>query len=262
MLVLEVVSLTLLVVYILLCVYIYNVQQRMIFEPTKLQKSYEFVFDYPYREYFIESGIGVINVLHFKVETPKACIMYHHGNARDMSDWANNYKTFTDLGYDVIFYDYRGYGKSTGKLSEMALHKDARKVYHFLLRYYKSSEIIQYGRSLGTGIATKLAARVNSPLLILETPYYSMRAMASKSIPFVPVSLLLKFPIRTDWFIMKVICPIYVFHGMKDELVPFKHSLRLKKIKPDLNLIAIQHGMHSNLADFSEYQDGLQEILP
>jgi dipeptidyl aminopeptidase/acylaminoacyl peptidase len=88
-----------------------------------------------------------------------------------------------------------------------------------------------------------------------------MRVMASKTIPFVPVSLLLKFPIRTDWFIMNVKCPIYVFHGMKDELVPFKHSLRLKKIKPDIKLIAIQHGMHSNLAEFPEYQKRLKEIL-
>ncbi len=233
----------------------------MIFEPTKLQKSYKFKFDHPYKEYFIDSGFGCINILHFKIEKPKGCIIYHHGNARDMSDWAKNYKTFIELGYDVVFYDYRGYGKSTGKLSEMALHKDARKVYYFLLQFYKPSEIIQYGRSLGTGVATKLAGRVDSPLLILETPYYSMRAMASKTIPFVPVSLLLKFPIRTNRFIQKVKCPIYIFHGMKDELVPFKHSLRLKNIKPEINLIAIHHGLHGNLSEFSEYHEGLKKIL-
>ena len=88
-----------------------------------------------------------------------------------------------------------------------------------------------------------------------------MRAMASRTIPFVPVSLLLKFPIRTDRFIQKVNCPIHIFHGMKDELVPFKHSLRLKKIKPEIDLIAIQHGTHSNLSEFTEYRDGLKKIL-
>lgn len=252
---------TLVVVYGLLCAYIYNVQERMIFEPTKLARSFKFEFENDYEEFFIPTHGGEINALLFKVEKTKGCIMYHHGNARDLSDWANNYKTFNDLGYDVFFYDYRGYGKSTGKLSEMALHQDARKLYHFLLRYYKSSEIIQYGRSLGTGIATRLAARVGASMLLLETPYYSMRAMASKTIPFVPVSLLLKFPIRTDWSIVKVRCNIHIFHGMKDELVPFKHSLRLKRLVPSINLVAIQHGKHSDLGTFEEYHHHLKQIL-
>ncbi len=248
--------------YLLFVGAFYLIQEKMLFYPETLDKGYQFKFNHSFEEHYLKIRRGVVvNALLFKVEKPRGVVLFHHGNARNINDWAERYPFFTDNQYDVLFYDYRTFGKSTGPMSELGLHRDARAAYDFLLARYPANQIIQYGISLGSGIATKLAKKVKSPLLILETPYVSMLAMANKVAPYLPNKIILKYPIRSDYWIKRLYCPVFAFHGTNDELVPFNHSLRLKKMKPAIDLTIIEGGMHNDLWQYPVYEKKLNDIL-
>jgi len=98
-------------------------------------------------------------------------------------------------------------------------------------------------------------------MLVLETPYVSLRELARRQFPFVP-SFLLKYPLRTDLAIGAVRCPIYLLHGTRDELIPYESSERLLPlIKSEHRLYTIPNGGHNNLVAFPEYHQALDEIL-
>jgi hypothetical protein len=98
-------------------------------------------------------------------------------------------------------------------------------------------------------------------MVILETPYYNLKELASAQFPFVP-SFLLKYPLRTDAWIAEVTCPIYLFHGTQDEFIPYSASLRLVSlIRTEHQLFTIEGGGHNNLASFRQYHEHLTTIL-
>ncbi|MEM6517651.1 MAG: alpha/beta hydrolase [Bacteroidota bacterium] len=234
------------------------------FLPTELQQDFEFKFDYPFEELFFEPSENVsINAIHFKTEKPRGVILYFHGNAGDLSRWGKITEFFVEKEFDVLVMDYRTYGKSKGELSEQAFYDDAQFCYDYLLGQYDESEITLYGRSLGTGIATYLAAENDPKQLIIETPYYSILDVAKHRFPIFPVSKLLKYRFPSNEYIKKVECPIAIFHGTEDSVVPYSSAEKLSQVvtKGALNFITIEGGTHYNLVEFEAYQKGIDKIL-
>lgn len=173
------------------------------FFPEKIPADYVFQFVEPHEEINIESINGnVINCLLFKAENSKGIILYFHGNAGSIRSWGSVAADFLPLQYDVCVSDYPGYGKSKGKISETSLFNDAQSVYNEFKKHYNESEIIIYGRSIGTGIAAHLASENNPQKLILESPYYSMKDFSRHLYPFLP-AFLLRYPLRTDLYFQK-----------------------------------------------------------
>lgn len=242
---------------------IYSFQEHLIFYPDKLSDSYKFNFPIPFEEVTVEVEKNMaINALHFKSENAKGLVFYHHGNAGNIQSWGNAAIHFVNLGYDVFMYDYRGYGKSKGEIKhERELHADAKFLYAYLLKQYKEEKIILFGASLGTGIAAKLAAENSPKKLVLETPYFNFYQVAKFHYPYIPTSWLLKYKLRTDRYLKEVKCPVYLIHGTEDLVVPYESSLKLKKIKPDAELITIENGSHSNLDSFEIYLMQLYKIF-
>ena len=136
------------------------------------------------------------------------------------------------------------------------------RVYDSLLPKWKESDIIIYGASLGSGIATQLATQVNAKLLILETPYLSMLEMVKiKMIPIFPVSLLLKYHFRNDLNIVNINCPVHILHGTADELIPYSQAERLNELAGSGVLTTIEGGMHNNLGEFDDFQKQIEALL-
>ena len=102
-------------------------------------------------------------------------------------------------------------------------------------------------------------------MLILEAPFFSLRDLSRHHYPFMPVILLdlvFKYPMRSDLWISEVKCPVFLFHGMRDDIVPYDSSERLLKlIRTEGKLIAIPDGGHNNLSDFRYYNEQLDQIL-
>ena len=209
---------------------------------------------------------AAINALHFRAEQPKGVVLYFHGNAGNLSDWGYVAPDFTRRGYDVVIPDYRGFGKSSGQIkNEKMLHQDAEAAYAYLRKSFPEDRIILYGRSIGTGLVVHLA-RTNRPrLIIMESPYFSMIDLAAHHYPLIPrllLNVLMKYPLRTDLWMPDVACPVYLFHGTRDEIIPFDTSERLSRlIRSEHRLIAVPGGGHNNIGEFPLYHDELDRIL-
>lgn len=239
-------------------------QKQLLFRPVPLDPGYQFRFGEPFEELFFEAKDGArINALFFK--TPrhsKGVVLYFHGNSGNLQRWGNFHHDFTSRGYDFLVIDYRGYGKSSGEIREAALYTDARMAYDWLLPRYKTEDIILYGRSLGTGIASQLASTVDCRMLILETPYDSIEGMIRTRFPLLRFPFITSFRFRNDEHILKVACPVHIFHGTDDEIVPYASALRLKPLlRAEHHFITIPGGMHKNLGKFEAFQEELGRIL-
>jgi hypothetical protein len=241
-------------------------QEEMIFYPEKLPP--DFRFSYPGR--FDEHNIAVqgasLNALHFKVAQPKGIVLYFHGNAGSLREWGDVAPDFTRRGFDLFIFDYRGFGKSTGHIeSEKALLEDAQAVFAFVKKIYPEDRIVLYGRSIGTGPVVYLAGANKPCMLLLESPYLSLLDLASHHYPLIPKPILkavMKYPLRSDLWIPEVGCPVYLFHGGRDDIIPSHASERLAKlIRTGHELIFIPEGSHNNLGDFPQYQRALDRIL-
>lgn len=255
---------SILILYTCICILLYFLQEQLIFFPSKLDRQATFNFHTPFEEVFLQAGDGAeIHGLLFKANRPDGVILYFHGNAGNLAGWGYVAEDLTRYNYDVFIIDYRCFGKSTGNMSEALLHKDAQLCYNFLLERYPENDIVIYGRSIGSGIATRLASRNNPKLLILESPFYSLSEMASHYLPFLPNSILLKYNFKSHRYLKKVDGPVYIFHGDRDEVVPYKSGLKLARLIPEGQgkMITIQGGGHNNLNSFTTYKEALEDIL-
>ncbi|MCS6822547.1 MAG: lysophospholipase [Microscillaceae bacterium] len=251
------------IIYLIINLVMYFIQEKFIFHPERLPHDFEFKYDIPFEEYFFDIKRGVrINAVHFKVDNPRGLVLYFHGNTRSIKGWGKYAKHFTVHGFEVFMFDYRGFGKSTGKRSEKALKEDAQFVYDELKKKYDEKDIIIYGRSIGSGFATKLASMNNPRLLILDAPYFSFSKLTSQYLPFLPIAWILRYPIKTFKWIKYVRCPIRIIHGTQDKIIPFKASIELAEAMPiHTRLIPIIGGGHNNLPTFQEYHTALKAIL-
>ncbi len=256
--------LVVLAVYSGISVLLYFLQEQLLFKPEKLPKDFQFFYEHQEtEEYNLTTRDGaIINGLHFKTEKPKGVVLYLKGNSKSIKGWGKFAVDFTRNSYDVIMVDYRGFGKSTGKRSQKKIKNDLQFVYNKIKEKVDEKHIILYGRSLGSGFATKLASVNNPCKLILEAPYYSLTKVTARYAPFMPFSIIMKYPLPTYKWIKYVQCPIHIIHGTNDTLIPFKTSLKLSKINPKrTRLYTVIDGGHKNLNNFESYHKMLDEIL-
>jgi uncharacterized protein len=251
-------------IYVITNVAAYFLQEKFLFKPEKLPSDFKFQYgEQKAEEHNLYIGDDIrINGVHFSIPKPKGVVLYLKGNSRSIKGWGKFAVDFTRLGFDVVMMDYRGFGKSTGKRTEKNIKDDLQRVFDILKSKVDEKYIIIYGRSMGSGFAAKLASNNNPRMLVLESPYYSMRKMAKRYIPFMPASLIVRFPLTTYKWIKYVKCPIKIIHGTKDRLIPFKSSLSLSNINPKLTrLYSVIGGGHNNLHTFEEYHRMLEEVL-
>ena len=251
--------------YLLTGTMIYFIQEKFIFLPSSLPVDYQYDFEVPFEEIFLETSDDArLNGLHFKSSSPRGVILYFHGNAGTLARWGEIAMSLTkEYNYDVVVMDYRTYGKSKGQLSEKALYEDGQLFYDYILQLYKEQEVVLFGRSLGTGIATLLASTNSPGQLILETPYYSMLDLGQKRFPYLPVKWLLRYEFKSFEYVQNIACPVTVFHGTRDEIVPLESGRKLFETIPgsDKEMIIVEGGRHNNLSAFDSYNLGLRDVL-
>jgi fermentation-respiration switch protein FrsA (DUF1100 family) len=261
---LKISSAVLVILYAVLLLLAYGFQERMIFLPEVLPPHHKFDFCQPYEEFFITAEDGAkLNVVYFQQEHAKGAILYFHGNSGNISDLGHVANLISGKGYDLFLIDYRTYGKSSGKLSEEALREDAQSLYDVALRRYKEDHIIIYGRSLGTAFASGLAAANHPQKLILESPFYSGVEIGKHRFPFLPVQWLSRYQFPTNEYVRQINCPIFIFHGTDDSVIPFAQGQRLYDAIPGKNkkIFAIEGGDHNYLYGFDSFGKGMGQVL-
>lgn len=251
-------------IYIMIGVALYFLQDKFIFHPKKLPADYEYKFDVPFRQ--IDLAVNEeknLSIVQFTVPDSirKGIVLYFHGNRENINRYAPFAKNFTRNNYEVWMMDYPGYGKSTGKRKEKILYEDALTFYKMAISKIAADSIIIYGKSLGTGIAAQLASVRDCKKLILETPYYSMDALAKHYFFIYPVVSMTKYDIPTYQYFEYINAPITIFHGTRDRVIPYKQAKKLATKKAGTELVTIEKGKHNNLNDFALFQKKLDSLL-
>lgn len=238
-------------------------QEKMLFYPDILPSDYRFTFDNKFQEYTISVDSKTsINGLLFHADSSKGLIFYLHGNAGSIYSWGNIADLYLKNNYDIFILDYRGYGKSQGRImSEKQLYKDNQIVYDSLKTIYDENKIIVIGYSIGTGLAAKIASTNDPKMLILQAPYFNLPDLAHKYVKIIP-SFLIRYKFRTNEFLPKVKCPVIIFHGDNDEVIYTGSSIKLEKLfKPGDSLIILKGQGHNGINVNETYKEELKEIL-
>jgi len=253
--------------YCIIGIALYYGQNGLLFHPQAVSRQLPYDLGAPYREvnlsYDKETNLNILQIrADSTTDTTRGVVLYFHGNKNNSAYYAASTRGFTRKGYEVWMLDYPGFGKSTGKLTEENLYKYALVFYKLARSRWSPSQIIICGRSLGTGVAAQLASIRDCRRLILESPYYSLTALAQHYAPIYPVKQMLHYHFPTNEYLKEVTAPVTIFHGDRDGLIPYSNSVRLKALlKPGDELITIEGAGHKDLTDPPFFQKKLDSVL-
>lgn len=255
----------LIMLYCLGGIIIYYGQEKIMLHPEPVGIDSNYAFKAPYKEVNIPYAAEVnMNVVQFttKDSLPKGVVLYFHGNKQNIARYASQADAFTKNGYEVWMLDYPGYGKSTGAFTEQRLYDWALTLYKLARARFKPDSIVLYGRSLGTGIATQLAAIRDCKYLLLEAPYYSFPSVMASYLPIYPYERLIRMKIPTWQYMQQVTAPVTIFHGDDDGVIRISNARKLQPyLKPGDQFITIEGGSHNDLSTFKPYQQALDSLL-
>ncbi|WP_231874582.1 alpha/beta hydrolase [Polaribacter atrinae] len=255
-------SLTVIIVIFFMSAFFF--QEKFIFlNGDQLDQNHQYHFIHKFEELFLKTdGDNVINALHFQLQNPKGVVLFCHGNKGNLTKWGDRVAHFLEYNYEVLVFDYRNYGKSTGDYNEGAMYNDGLVVYNHLKKNFKEENIVVYGFSLGGTFATKIASLNKPKELILEAPFFNFKKAAAYKFKFAP-TFLLKYHFRTDKDVSNVTCLITLFHGNKDNTTSYMQSKKLLKLNIGTKnrYVEIDGGTHHNLKEFVTYKVSLKEIL-
>lgn len=156
-------------------------------------------------------------------------ILFFHGNAGNISHRIDYLRMFHRLGYAMLIFDYRGYGKSTGSPSEEGTYRDATAAWRWLTqtRGIGPGEIVYVGESLGGAVASWLAVQHAPRALVLLSTFTSAPDLGAQVYPFIPVRLISRFSYDSLARIGQIKVPVLVAHSRDDDIVPFAHGRRI-----------------------------------
>ncbi len=154
-------------------------------------------------------------------QSGRPLILYFHGNGGGLELRAARFRKLTGSGYGLLAVAWRGFSGSTGEPTEEGILLDAEAAYaEAVRRGFPPSRIVMMGESLGTGVATIMAARHQAAALVLDAPYTSALAIAEERYPIFPISYLMRDPFRADLAIRNVHMPVLMMHGERDHVIP------------------------------------------
>lgn len=195
----------------------------------------------------------------------RGTLLFFHGNAGNISHRLDSVGLFHRLGLNVLIFDYRGYGRSSGKPSEAGLYRDAEAAWRYLTgeRATPADEIVLFGRSLGGAVAVWLAGRVRPAGLIVESSFTSVPDMGAEIYPWLPVRLLARNRFDSRARIGGVRVPVLIIHSRQDEIIPFRHGRRLFEAAAEPKQFLEIAGGHNDgfYVSGEKYREGISEFL-
>ncbi len=215
--------LTIFFVYFLVLVFLYFYQRNLLYHPNENNYSGDKILvDIEKVKISTKDNIELLGWYHKKNLKNFKTLVFFHGNAGTLENRIHKLNHFEDMNINFLIIAWRGFSGNNGKPTEQGLYDDGKSAIDWLIKKgVNEKNIILYGESLGTGVATHLAQDKDFAAVILETPFTSMADAAKTFYPFIPVRILLKDKFENYKKIKNINSPILVMHGEKDQIIPF-----------------------------------------
>ncbi len=236
---------------------------KFFFPGDKLKANYQFKFAVTFNEVSIKTtDNSSLSAVLFKADSSKGVILYLKGNTGSIAQWGGMANVYTNLHYDLLLPDYRGYGKSPGTIkNEAQLYADTQAAYNYLLTIYPENKIIVLGYSIGTGPAAYLAANNHPKKLILQAPYYNLPDAMKHLRPGYD-TITIAFHFNTAQYLRQTTARVIIFHGDADKMFYYGSSLKLQaQFKPGDELITLKGAGHPFMDRNPVYLQELKRIL-
>lgn len=247
--------------YAALCAGVAWQQTSLIFFPTREVRLTPRDVGLAFEEWTVRTPDGA--TLHaWKIPPPgepKYWVLHCHGNGGNISHRLGMARLFHSLGLGLVLFDYRGYGRSEGSLSnEAQILQDGQAMYHRVAALGKP--VILYGESLGGGVAAALAETNPYAGLVLQSTFTRLTDRAAELYFFLPIRLLSRFRLATIDRLPRLHGPVLVMHSPQDEIIPVHHGRRLYEASPEPRVWAELSGLHNDLDD-ELWKQGMKDFL-
>ena len=219
-------------IYFLVLVFLYFYQRNLLYHPNENNYSEDKIsVDIENVRIKTSDNIELLGWYHEKNLKDFKTLIFFHGNAGSLENRIHKLNHFRDMNINFLIIAWRGFSGNNGNPSEQGLYEDGKSAIDWLIKKGVSEKnLILYGESLGTGVATHLAQNKDFAGVILETPFTSMIDAAKKFYPYIPVKLLLKDKFENYKKIKNINSPILIMHGEVDQLVPFSMGKKIYEI--------------------------------
>jgi len=198
-------------------------------------------------------------------ESPRAHVVYFHGNGGNLSVWAPILVRLQHRGYSVLAVDYRGYGLSTGRPSERGLYRDVDAVIEYAWRDRdRRVPIVYWGRSLGTAMAAHAASVKPPDRVILEAGFPDARTLVRSSPLLALLTRFSSYRFPTADLMRGVHAPVLVMHGDRDGVIPFAVGRALfERLEGSKQFVTIAGGDHNDTAppDANAYWSAVDRFI-
>lgn len=179
-------------------------------------------------------------------------VVYFPGNSLNRHERMTDLREFAARGFDVLIFDYRGFGDSTGSPSEASLSADALLIWNYARSQCNEARIVIFGESLGGGVALSLWDKdsVEPPqpaAVFLNSTFSSMQQTVAWHYPLFPFQFLLLDRWPSIHRIAQVDAPVTVYHGSDDQMVPVEHGRALAQTAKQATFIEIDGGTHNEI---------------
>jgi len=254
--------------YVVLVVLVYFMQGRMVYlaeVPGRTLTMTPADLGLTYQDVSIETTDGVTLHGWFIAGQSSQVLLFFHGNAGNISHRLDSIWQFQSLGLSILIIDYRGYGQSAGRTTELGMYRDADAAWRYLIesRGIVANDIVIFGRSLGGSVASRLASETQPLALIVESSFTSIPDIAQDLYPWLPARWLSRLNHATREYVRDVRCPILVIHSRDDEIIPFRHGETIFASANEPRTLLTLRGGHNDafLIDESVYVEGLRTFL-
>lgn len=249
-------------VYTLVCSYIYLGQESLLFANKPVAIDYQYTFKGDVEDvWYDRPGDARLHGVRFNKGGAKGLIIYFHGNAGNNGYSERFIEAYTARDYEVLGYDYREFGKSSGEMSEAAFYGDALAVYDAEQKNFAPQNITLVAWSFGSTQAAYVAANREVARVVMFAPMASILDIGQRYYPFLP-EFISNYPFRTDLLFEKIKAPVSIYHGSEDTIVPIESSLLLlNHFKASDSYMRVEGATHLDIPYRPEVWEELEAIL-
>jgi len=252
--------------YGLLVLHIYRGQDLVVYRPERELVTNPAEHGLDYERVTIRTADGMrLDAWYIPEPNARRTLLFFHGNTQNISYCIESIEIFHRLGFNILLFDYRGYGNSDGHPDERGTYLDAEAAWNYLLteRNHAPDDIVVLGRSLGAAIASHLAAYHSPCALVIESTFTTLVDAAAELHPWVPVRWISRHRYPVIENIRSVQCPVLVVHAPEDELIPYHHGRSLYEAVPGEKAFLQIRGRHFDgfLTSGADYVTGLDEFF-